>query len=533
MPTLNWIGKEAVVNHDKEVPFKLLRKVKSKSVGENSQNLIIHGDNLEALKALMPHYVGKIKCIYIDPPYNTGNEKWVYNDNVNSLKIKKWLGKVVGGESEDLCRHDKWLCMMYPRLKLLYDLLDNNGVIFISIDDNEIHHLRSLLDEIFGNKNFISEIVWQKKTGASDARHIATITEYICCYVKSTDNVSNIFQKNKESYDLNRYKYKDKYYDKRGAYYIDNLDRGGLQYSDSLNYPIKCPDGKITYPNGRKSFKNDGWIWKWSKNKIKWAIENEFIEFRKSKTKDSGWSVCYKNYLLVNNQNEPIERSAPIKNLITDVLNANSAADIKNLFGENLFKYSKPKELIFRLLSFVNFKEGDIILDSFAGSGTTGEAVLQLNANTKLNTKFVLIELEETVANNITAKRISKVIDSNKYQTGFEFCELGKPLFDYNGQIEGECSFEELANYIYFTETNTNFDKKQLSGNFVGAYNGTEIFLLFKEKGKNVLNKESLSKISKSKSKKIVYADKCLIDERTLEKYNIVFKQIPYEVKVY
>ena len=142
LPTLNWIGKEAVVNHDKEVPFRLLKKVKSASVGENSQNLIIHGDNLEALKALMPYYQGKIKCIYIDPPYNTGNESWVYNDKVNSPKIKKWLGKVVGGESEDLCRHDKWLCMMYPRLKLLMDLLSDDGVIFASIDDNEIHHLR-------------------------------------------------------------------------------------------------------------------------------------------------------------------------------------------------------------------------------------------------------------------------------------------------------------------------------------------------------------------------------------------------------
>src|SRR3989344_5083818 len=142
MPTLNWIGKEAVMNHDKEVPFRLLKKVKSASVGKDSQNLIIHGDNLEALKALMPFYGSKIKCIYIDPPYNTGNEQWVYNDKVNSPKIKKWLGKVVGGELEDLCRHDKWLCMMYPRIKLLRDLLRDDGAIFISIDDNEHCHLK-------------------------------------------------------------------------------------------------------------------------------------------------------------------------------------------------------------------------------------------------------------------------------------------------------------------------------------------------------------------------------------------------------
>ncbi|GAI95397.1 unnamed protein product, partial [marine sediment metagenome] len=196
MPTLNWIGKEAVVNHDKEVPFRLLKKVKAHSVGQNSQNLIIHGDNLEALKALMPYYQGRIKYIYIDPPYNTGNEKWVYNDKVNSPKIKKWLGKVVGAESEDLCRHDKWLCMMYPRLKLLRDLLSDDGVIFVSIDDNEVHHLRMLMDEIWRQDNFITEIVWQKKTGASDAKGIAIITEYVCCYVKSINHISNIFEKN-------------------------------------------------------------------------------------------------------------------------------------------------------------------------------------------------------------------------------------------------------------------------------------------------------------------------------------------------
>src|SRR3990167_1109460 len=163
MPTLNWIGKEQVVNHDKEVPFRLLKKVKSLSVGENSQNLIIHGDNLEALKALMPYYYGKIKCIYIDPPYNTGNEGWVYNDKVNSPKIKKWLGKVVGGEYEDLCRHDKWLCMMYPRLKLLKELLSDDGVIFISIDENEQGHLKLLLDEIFGESNQLGTFIWKSK----------------------------------------------------------------------------------------------------------------------------------------------------------------------------------------------------------------------------------------------------------------------------------------------------------------------------------------------------------------------------------
>jgi adenine-specific DNA-methyltransferase len=164
MPTLEWIGKDKIVNHHLDVPFRVLdRKYSYDNDGQHeedngSENMVIHGDNLDALKALLPRYESKIKCIYIDPPYNTGNENWAYNDNVNDIKIKKWLGEIVGSEGEDLSRHDKWICMMYPRLRLLHRLLDNNGVIFISIDDNEISNLRMIMDEIFGHNRFISQI---------------------------------------------------------------------------------------------------------------------------------------------------------------------------------------------------------------------------------------------------------------------------------------------------------------------------------------------------------------------------------------
>lgn len=213
MPTLNWIGKDKIINHHQEVPYKVLDH--QYGFSENgkiyttidSGNLIINGDNLEALKSLLPKYEGKVNCIYIDPPYNTGNESWVYNDNVNSPKIKKWLGKVVGKESEDLTRHDKWLCMMYPRLKLLHKLLAKDGAIFVSIDDNEQANLKLMMDEIFGVGNFVCNIIWQKKTGASDAKNIANIIEYILVYTKSMNYLDSIFDKNKDSYDLNRYKY--------------------------------------------------------------------------------------------------------------------------------------------------------------------------------------------------------------------------------------------------------------------------------------------------------------------------------------
>lgn len=226
MPTLNWIGKEKVVNHHQDVPYRILEhkygftaeKGKQEN-STNSGNKIIHGDNLEALKSLLPEYEGKIKCIYIDPPYNTGNENWVYNDNVNHPKIKKWLGEVVGKQGEDLTRHDKWLCMMYPRLVLLHKLLSDDGAIFISIDDNEQASLKLVLDEIFGNNNFIANIIWQKKTGASDAKGLATITEYVFCYLKSKNDLELIFSKNKESYDLKRYKLNDEFFNERGLLY--------------------------------------------------------------------------------------------------------------------------------------------------------------------------------------------------------------------------------------------------------------------------------------------------------------------------
>jgi adenine-specific DNA-methyltransferase len=192
MPTLHWIGKDKVINHHMDVPFKVLEHSYGFDNGKqtdketNSGNKIIHGDNLEALKALLPEYEGRIKCIYIDPPYNTGNENWVYNDNLNDPKIKKWLGKVVGKEAEDLTRHDKWLCMMYPRLQLLQKLLKSDGLIFISLDDNEAVYTKMILDEIFGARNFIQQIIWKNKYGpGAMTKGFGNIHEYILCYSKN------------------------------------------------------------------------------------------------------------------------------------------------------------------------------------------------------------------------------------------------------------------------------------------------------------------------------------------------------------
>ena len=391
---------------------------------DNTENLYIEGDNLEVLKLLQETYLGKIKMIYIDPPYNTGND-FVYEDDfaqstdeylANSGQFDEDGNRLVKNLDSNGRFHTDWLNMIYPRLKLAKDLLSDDGVIFISIDDNEVENLIKLCNEVFAENNFVSTLVWQKKTGASDAKGIATITENIVIYAKNQEFFNSTFTKNSESYDINRYKYQDEFYEERGPYYIDNLDRGGLSYSDSLNYEIICPDGTVTYPNGRKEYVNDGWIWKWSKQKIEWARKNKFIEFRKTDKKDSGWSVCYKNYLKVDNEGKPIERAAPHKNLITDVLNANAASIMKTLFNtNNYFNYSKPVELIGKLIGFVKL-ENEYILDFFSGSATTAHAVMQLNAEDGGHRKFIMVQLPE-----VTDEK------SEAYKAGYKnICEIGK-----------------------------------------------------------------------------------------------------------
>lgn len=450
MPTLHWIGKEKVMNHHQEVPYRVLKHKYGFRDGEQSAedtgsgNMIIHGDNLEALKSLLPKYQGKINCIYIDPPYNTGNEKWVYNDNVNEPHIKKWLGEVVGTEREDLSRHDKWLCMMYPRLALLQKLLKEDGVIFISIDDNEYANLKLVCDELFGQNNFVAAFIWQKKTGAADARGIATITEYILCYCKNIQLVKQIFNNNEAAFDIKRYRFRDEYYEERGPYYYDTLDRGSIRYSDTLNYPITAPNGDIIYPNGRTEFINDGWTWKWSKDKVDWGIEKGFISIVESPKSKNGWAVKYKIYLNVDNEGNKINKSVPFKNLITDVLNADAASLMKRLFQSKVFDYSKPLELISFLLSTIRLNDTAIILDSFAGSGTTAHAVLNLNKDGG-HRKFILVEMED-YAETITAERVRRVIQGygdgkNAIEgTGgaFDFYELGEQLFREDGTLNEE-----------------------------------------------------------------------------------------------
>ena len=357
---------------------------------DKPSHLLIEGDNLHALQAMQYTHKGKVDVIYIDPPYNTGGKDFMYND--------RFVDK------EDSWRHSSWLSFMNKRLRLAKELMTEDGIIFLSIDDHEQAQLKLLCDLIFGEQNLVSNMIWQRKTGASDAKGLATITEYVLVYCKNPDlsKWNTLFSKNYESHDEKRYRETDEYVDERGPFYYDTLDRGGLSYSDSLNYGIECPDGTMTYPNGRTEYVNDGWNWKWGKQKLTWGLENGFIEIRKTKAKASGWGVYYKNYLLVDNEGNPNERGAPFKNLIQGILNGEGTRELNNIFGESPFKNPKPTRLIKQLLSLVANKNA-IVLDYFAGSGTSGQAVLELNEEDGGNRQVILCtnnEVKEEKENN-------------------------------------------------------------------------------------------------------------------------------------
>jgi len=563
MPILNWIGKEKIVNHDKDVPFRLMKKNKKYSLGK-SENLILEGDNLEALKALMPFYYGKIKCIYIDPPYNTGNEKWVYNDKVNSPKIKEWLGKAVGPESEDLCRHDKWLCMMYPRLKLLRDLLSDEGVIFVSIDDNEQPNLRILMDDIFGAKNFITQFVWEKTQhfGRQKVNYYSNC-EYVQVYAK------NLLLNNKLKELL--------------------VEKIKLEFDDAPLYNASNNESKLTFPAGRVTFNiRDGEYLKTRDKKYKllnrvivkngknkniltlsfksrWSQKKVDKEIKKGakfwiKSNNFAIRVIYGNdkrfndsskQIVFTNQNNPFVAIDRFGQRVGTT--ETGSAELENIFGvKGSFNYPKPSTLIRYLLSLCfdpetnEYPNNFIVLDSFAGSGTTAHAVLDLNKEDGGNRKFILVELEKNIAKNVTAERVKRVAKGYLYKKnngetakvlglggGFEYVQLGESLFNKDGMINKEVKFNDLANYIYFTETYTNLEKNKIKGNYLGDYGSCHYFLLFDGIGKNILNRKFLKNLKGKKGKKIIYADKCLLDDDVLEKHQIVFKQIPYQIKIY
>lgn len=531
MPTLNWIGKEAVVNHHHQVPFRLLKDVPELACGEpGSGNLIVQGDNLVALKTLLPYYAGQVKCIYIDPPYNTGNESWVYNDNVNSPLIRDWLGKVVGREAEDLSRHDKWLCMIYPRLALLRQFLSEDGGIFISIDDNEVGHLRIILDEIFGSTNLLANCIWQKKyTRANDAKYFSDNHDHILAYAKS-----------KESFVIGR---------------IERGDAQDKAYKNPDNHPLG--PWKPTPLHAKSGVDSSGYTFK---NRAYWrppaGTYRRFSDETMSRLDENN-----EIWFGANGDATPQRKTflgsltaglTPVTIWTHEAAGDNHIArdEVKNILAgtDRMFDSPKPTSLLNVILQLASSKDS-IVMDSFAGSGTTGHAILNMNKQDGGNRKFILVEMEPQIAQDITAERVRRVAQGYKNAKGeaveglgggFRFCELGEPLFDETGKIRESVRFPELARHVYFTETGEPLPRERVSKSpLLGNCRGVGIYLLYNgilgdksANGGNVLTRDVLAQLPPFDGPKVIYCAGCLLGKERLQAERITVRQTPYEIKV-
>ena len=556
MPTLEWIGKNKVINHHQEVPFRVLeRKYSYNENGQHeedngSENMVIHGDNLEALKALLPRYEGRIRCMYIDPPYNTGEEGWVYNDNVNDPRIKKWLGEVVGKEGEDLSRHDKWLCMMYPRLKLLQKLLAEDGVIFISIGEDENATLKIICDEIFGARNYVTSFGRQMKSGGAKGHYYTPSLDYVLAYAKNVSYLpyfrATMTQKQIDVF----YKFTETEGPRKGEKYgEERLFKSSLEARANQRYYIKCPDGTFAIPPGETMpevleegitvtpEKTDK-VWKWIYPRYKKELDAGNIIFKKTATsglvdengKKCKWNIYNKLWL-----SEQQEKGVVPSNLITDYENRQSAAELKQL--QLKFEYAKPVRLVEYLLTIAQLDKDTIVLDSFAGSGTTAHAVLNMNKTDGGKRQFILVEMGE-YANEVTAERVKRVIqgygEGKKAIEGtggdFSYYELGEPLL-ISDCLNEAVSIEKIREYIWFMETKSPY--VPVTGNnpyYLGQHNHTGYYFYYEPQKVTVLDYGFLATITEKNDGTIIYADRCSIGEDKLSQMGIVFKKIPRDI---
>lgn len=526
MPTLEWIGKEKVVNHHLEVPYRVLERQYSfdknsrHDEDNGSENKIIHGDNLEALKALLPQYEGRVKCIYIDPPYNTGNEGWVYNDNVNDPHIREWLNKTVGKEGEDLSRHDKWLCMMYPRLKLLQKLLAEDGAIFISIDDAEFYNLRMICNEIFGEHNFITTVIWRKNfSPKSTAKHFSEDHDYILVFAKNADTW--IPHKMPRTEKQNK-AYKNPDNDPRGPWTSGDLAARNY-YSKGL-YSITTPAGTTISGPPAGSF------WRFSEerflelvreNRIWWGKGGDGVPRLKRYLSDVTDGIVPQTYW-------PYEEVGHTQD---------AKKEIKSVFsGEMPFDTPKPVRLIERILQIASDPDS-IILDSFAGSGTTAHAVLNRNKADGGHRKFILVEMGD-YADSITAERVKRVIHGygegkNAVEgTGgnFSFYELGEPLM-VGDVLNENVGVDKIREYVYFTDTKTQLSEVHPDEPyFMGIHVNSAYYFYYEKQSVTTLNRQFLHTVKTKADAYVIYADLCTLGEAELEKYHITFKKIPRDI---
>jgi len=581
MPTLEWIGKNKVVNHHQEVPFRVLERQYSfdeqgqHTENNGSENMIIHGDNLEALKALLPQYEGKVKCIYIDPPYNTGNEGWCYNDNVSDPYIQKWLGEVVGKEGEDLTRHDKWLCMMYPRLMLLQKLLADDGVIFISIDDNELYNLKSICDEIFGASCYVSDIAWQRTYSTrNDSKGIVNEVEHILVYSKVPEWNPNKLPRTEE---MNaRYSNPD---NDVCAWKSTDAFAPGASTHQGMVYAIQNPfTGVLLYPsNGRH--------WSLGQDQM-FEIMSQWGEYELREIDDvqKRASICgvseeqvkssVKAIMLSDNLENAAQKASAIYNRgqwplfyfgqdgkggirrktylntvggriptnfwpFSETGHTDEAKkEMLAIFdGKATFDTPKPHRLIEFVLKVAGTQDA-LILDSFAGSGTTAHAVLNMNKADGGHRKFILVEMGD-YADTITAERVKRVImgygeGKNAVEgTGgsFSYYELGEPLLLPNGNLNEKVGTVKIRDYIWYTETKKPLpDHKNSNPYFLGENNSTAYYFFYEPQKVCVLNYDFVATIPEKAEGYIIYADRCTLSEQELQQLGITFKKIPRDI---
>lgn len=533
MPAIQFKGKTFVQNHHLAVPYHQLLSNKENSLTDKislNDNLIIQGDNLVALKALLPTYAGKIKCIYIDPPYNTGNEGWVYNDNVKSPIIKEWIGRAVGREGEDLTRHDKWLCMMMPRLKLLRELLSDDGVILISCDDVEQHNLRVLLDEIFGQANHLATLIWKSRqiVDSRNQNKISVDHEYIITYGK-TEKSKFIGRKS----DVNKYSNPDN--DSRGPWMSNSiLGLATEGQRPNLHYSVTDP---IT---GRNYAAPSNTGWRYSRETMQQKIEEGRIVFPK---KEDGRPREKK--FLAELSDEYTGFSSIVNGEAGYTLHG--TRELRDIFGKETFDFPKPSSLIKILVGQVADKDS-IVLDSFAGSGTTAQAVLELNKEDDGSRKFILVEMED-YANDITAERIRRVIKgvSNsknelvKAGLGgtFSYFELGDAI-ETSSLLSGDRlpSYEELARYVYFTATGEEFDASSIneSKGYLGKSSNYDVYMYYRSDIEYLkttaltLDEARRLRAENGDQALLVFAPTKYVEQTELDNLKITFCQLPFEI---
>lgn len=559
MPTLQFKGKTAVESHHHTVPHHVLEFDQKLSVLGKGQkpgldgNLIIEGDNLTALKALLPTHAGRIKCIYIDPPYNTGDEGWIYNDNLTQPQFKEWIGQTVGKEGEDATRHDKWCCMMYPRLMLLRELLREDGTMFASIDENEEHHLRMMMNEIFRVEKPLATLVWKRRSPSGMRKDPVSVDhEYVLVYARNPNTV--------ELSGLVRIEADYLLKDSRGRYASTDLTIG-MTAEDRPNqfYPIKNPRTKKEYPG------NPERVWRFEPDTMKEVIEDDLVIW----PDEAGGDMTRPRFKTYFDPSKPkikpisswiestTKPTAEMKEeaedyeieILTSGLNAEGGRILYRMFGKKVMNYPKPPSLIRSLIRAAT-RDNDIVLDSFAGSGTTAHALLEQNAADSAERTFILVQMPyETkeqesegfnICEEVTAERVRKVMEGYGYTTKkgkkekvpglggfFTYARVGAPLFgEYRDFGKKLPPFEELAKYIFYTETSRDFDRKLLNEKTgkIGEHGGMAYYLLYTPNGTEdrALDMQWLRAIEKTEKKRnlVVYCEKIWVHRDDLGKFD-------------